>query len=1177
MINTNYENGRLVYALFRQNHLIKRQTLSWYRSYPLLLLLTLLCSSFASQLIAQEVSLNVNRGSFQSVMKDVQKQSGYSTTYARRHLQQAQPVTVNFKNKRLSEALNLIFQEQPFSYVIEGKIITTVDKSKNNPKPAEKLNTVRGRVVDETGSPLAGASIKVKDQDIQTSTNQTGTFLINNAPEGATLIIGYMGFESREIESNSDIGTIVLSRTFATLDVVDVTVSTGYQNLPRERATGSFAFVDQKTIERSVTPNILDRLEGVVSGMIFNKNRPTDLPNNSPITVRGRSTLFANAEPLIIVDNFPYEGDLTNINPNDIETISVLKDAAAASAWGSRSGNGVIVITTKKGALESKPTVSLTSNLTISSKPDLYDSPQISTAQYLEVEQFLFNKGAFDSRINNGYDYLTPAVDIFLGRRNGTISVADSLARINQLKSYDVRDDLSKYLYRNAFNQQYQASIAGGGATNKYYFSTGFDQNKGSKVNDQIDRFTLNMSNTWLLLNKRLELFSNITYTSNKSDRGGNMILPTPYARIADENGNAINIPYKIRDNFNTESTTKGLLDWNYRPLDEIRNGWGVRKETLSDYRINSSASYKIIDGLKASALYSFQNGIYHNQTLNPVESFFARDLINTYTQIDPVTKLLTYPVPVGGILDYTNSKLTSHNGRFQINLDKKWNLHSINAIAGTEIRTAKNERSTDRFYGYDDETKLNQNNRVNYNIVYPYSYSGSSDRVPNNSLIESGINNYISYYTNMGYAYNDRYLASFSARKDESNIFGVNSNQKGVPLWSAGLGWIISKESFFKVDAIQYLKLRGTFGYTGNVNNSLSALLTTNRISSNVFTVPFSAVVNPPNPSLKWEKIKNINIGLDFSLVNNRINGSVDYWKKTGLDLLGNSTIAPQTGIVQYTGNSANTITKGVDLQLNSINLNGAFSWYTTLLYNYTDSKVTKYLVTNGSNLNVITANYNNPIEGYPYYSLFSFRYAGLDNVGDPQGYINGEVSKNFNGIANSLNRDDLVYHGSLSPTHFGSLKNTFAYKQFDISFILNYKFGYYFRRVSLNNSGLYTTSVPAYSSNADYDLRWQKTGDELITDVPSLIYPANFNRTNLYRYSDRLVEKADNIRLQDIRIGYNLNINKQSIIKRLNIYGYASNLGFVWRANKQNLDPDYPAGIPLMRNFSLGLRADF
>lgn len=1147
------------------------------RISPLPYLLIILFSAFNHILSAQEVTFKFNRTPFKTAIAEIENQTGYSFSVNNRHLENSVPVTLTVKNKELKDVLTQIFQKQPFDYRINGKLIITIDKTKDNSKPTEKQNPVRGRVVDETGSPLAGASIKVKDQDIQTSTNETGTFVLNNVPEGATLIIGYMGFESREVDRQNDIGTIVLPRTFATLDVVDVTVSTGYQNLPKERATGSFAFVDQKTIERSVTPNILDRLEGVVSGMMFNKNRPTDLPNNSPITVRGRSTLFANAEPLIIVDNFPYEGDLTNINPNDIETISVLKDAAAASAWGSRSGNGVIVITTKKGALESKPVVSLTSNLTVSSKPDLYYSPQISIAQYLEVEQFLFNKGAFDSRINNGYDYLTPAVDIFLGRRNGTISVTDSLARINQLKTFDNRDQLSKYLYRNAFNQQYQASIAGGGATNKYYFSTGFDQNKGSKVNDQIDRFTLNMSNTWLLLNKRLELFSNITYTSNNNTVGRSVILPTPYSQIADENGSPINSHYKLRESFITDMTNKGFLDWSNKPLEEIQNNYGARKMKLSDYRINASASYKIIEGLKLSGLYGFQNGIYNENTLNELESYYTRDLINTYTQIDPSSKQLSYPVPMGAILDYVNSRLKSHNGRVQVNFDHKWGSHLVNAIAGTEIRSTKSQRTSDRFYGYDENTKGNLNNQVNYNVDYAYSFGGGADRVPNFSMIGETTNNFISYYTNIGYSYSDRYLASFSARKDESNIFGVSTNQKGVPLWSAGLGWVISKEDFYNIPELPLLKVRATYGYTGNVNNSLSALLTSRFIGNNKYAVPYSGIINPPNPSLRWEKIKNLNLGLDFSLHRNRVSGSFDYWVKEGLDLIGNSPIAPQTGITQYTGNTANTMTKGIDVQINSINTSGAVSWYTTLLYNYTTSKVTKYMTFNGSNYDVITANYNNPLEGYPYYSIFSFNYAGLDNQGDPQGYLNGEVSKNYSAISNSTNRDELVYIGSAIPTHFGSLSNTISYKQFDLSFMINFKFGYYFRRYSLNNDAIYSSSIPAYQNNTDYDLRWQAPGDELTTRIPNLIYPANFFRNSLYINSTELVEKADNIRLQDIRLGYNLPPNTTGIIKRLNIYAYANNLGFIWRANKHKLDPDYPAGIPLVRNFSLGLKADF
>src|SRR5690606_28060105 len=232
--------------------------------------------------------------------------------------------------------------------------------------------------------------------------------------------------------------------------------------------------------------NILDRLDGVTSGRIFNTNNNRQL-GQSDTQIRGRATPFANSDPLIIRDNFPYEGEISNISPNDIENITMLKDAAAASAWGARAGNGVIVITTKGGRIGNKTKVEINTNLTISEKPDLYYTPQLSAAEYIEVEQFLFNQGLYNVAINNGFTPLSPAVEVFAKARSGLIGSADSLSSIRQLATYDSRAELLRHYYRTGVNQQYQASLSGGEGNHSYFFSAGYDKNLESNVTNKND------------------------------------------------------------------------------------------------------------------------------------------------------------------------------------------------------------------------------------------------------------------------------------------------------------------------------------------------------------------------------------------------------------------------------------------------------------------------------------------------------------------------------------------------------------------------------------------------------------------------------------------------------------------------------------------------------------------
>jgi TonB-linked SusC/RagA family outer membrane protein len=1044
---------------------------------------------------------------------------------------------------------------------------------------AQDNSALRGRVTDPaTNQPLIGATVKLRSSHLSTVTDDKGNFSIITKDKQGTLMISFVGYKTIQVNfSESNIGpfNIFLPEDQNALKEVSV-VSTGYQTIPKERATGSFVKIDNNLLNRSVSTNILDRLNGVTSGLIFNDNGNHQF-GQSNIEIRGRATLFSNSDPLIIIDNFPYDGDLNNINPNDIESVTILKDAAAASAWGSRSGNGVIVLTTKKGRLHSAPTVTFNATTTIGAKPNLYYTPQLTSTQYIGVQQFIFNQGAYDSAISDGYSALSPAVEIFSAKRNGTINTADSLSAINKLKTYDSRQQLLKYYYRPSINQQYQASISGGGAAQKYFVSAGYDKNLNSYINSSYDRVSLNASNTYYFLKDKLEFFSNIIYTGSIT-KSGPVISQTlyPYDQLADANGNPLAIANNLRLSYANTAGNGQLLNWLYKPLDELNNGYSNTTTNLTDYRINLSLTYKISPGLKALALYNYEKGFTESNNLNELQSYYTRNLINTFTQVDPSTGVITYPLPKGDILYTSETKISSNNGRFQLDYDNSWGKHAVSMIAGTEIKDYSTFNNTTALYGYNSMTATNQNNAVNYTSYYPYFYGFDSSQIPTNTA-ELGITNrFFSYYFNGSYTYDDRYIVSISGRRDESNLFGVSTNQKGIPLWSTGFSWIINKEKFYNSDWLPQLKLRATYGYTGNVNNSLSAYLTASQgLTTQTYNIPYNRIINAPNPSLRWEKDQNINIGLDFSTKNGRINGSIDVWRKNGIDLIGNSPIAPQTGITVFTGNSANTSTKGIDIALNTINFNGHFKWLTTFLYNFNHSLVTNYKVNNGTNYNVISANYNNPLQGFPYYAIFSFKYAGLNTTGDPLGYLNNAISTDYTSIANSTNRSELIYNGSATPTSFGSLRNSFSYRNIELSVNVIYKLGYYFRRNSLNNDALYSTGGNNYQM-ADYDSKWQKPGDELHTNVPALTYPSDGYRTSLYTYSNLLVETADNVRLQDIRLGYSLPQRRGSPFKTLTFFTYINNVGILWRANKYHIDPDYPTGIPVPRTIAFGFKGD-
>ncbi|WEK17848.1 MAG: SusC/RagA family TonB-linked outer membrane protein [Candidatus Pedobacter colombiensis] len=1160
-------------ALSRVAKIDKRKLLMRVNLVIFLLISSLLQVSASS--FGQKISYTKNGVTLREFFKEITIQTGYNVLYAPEKVKATQRINVDFKEKDLIEVLQKICADEQFVYTIDEKNVFI--------KPAEqsligriiaafKTIDVKGRIVDENGSGLAGANIKVKNNTRWMVTDEEGFFTFKNIQEKSILVISYLGRETLEIPAKEDVGTIKLVLRNDKLNEVQI-VSTGYQELPKERATGSFTTIDNKTINRSVSTNILDRLDGVTSGVLFTRGYSGIGSNNPKISIHGRSTLFAGAEPLIVVNGFPYDGTIDQINPADVENINILKDAAASSIWGSRSGNGVIVITTKSGHNNQKLQIEASSTLTVTDKPDLYYPGQLSAAEFIDLEQYLFSKGLFTSNFSNPYNVVSAGVEIFNQRKNNKITSADSAAKIDALKSYDIRADLNRYMYRPRVQQQYQLNLRGGTENYRYYMSGGYNKNLESSVPNHNERLTLNLNNTYGLFNNRLELSGDVNIASIKTHTKTVPYTPyTPYDRLVDENGNSLAVVKDYRMSY-VDTAGKGkLLDWHFRPIDEL---FPNQEATVDQYRLKVGANFKIIEGLGISANYMSLNQYTNTETLSGADSYAARNLINRYTSISGNT--VNRVIPVGGIFSKNNNVLQSQSFRSQLNYHKIIaNDHEITAILGYEGSDSRSNIAGLTYYGYDAETLTNANGTIDPLKLYKLYYGQGSGSINTAPGLTRGIDINQSYYINASYGYKGRYMLSGSARRDESNIFGVKTNQKGVPLWSTGIAWILDREKFYQVEWLPALKLRLTYGYNGNVDKTVSAYSTAAVSSQNINGDTFARLVNPPNPSLRWERVKTWNLGFDFGFKRSMLTGSIDFYQKNAFDLIGNNPIAMQSGILQFKGNGANLQTKGIDIQLNSRNLTGALLWTSTFLFNFNTDKVTKYDVKQKSNATILISNSQNPLVGYPYNAIFSFPSAGLDAAGAPQGYLNGVVSKDYGKINSLLDPSQLIFHGSATPKYFGSLINTFNYQNFELTFNIIYKFDYYFRRVGVFSGSNYGSAAGLNYNLTAYNQRWQKPGDELLTHIPALNYPGVTGLDQFFTYSEDLVEKGDHIRLQDIRLSYNLakhNFNKLPF-KSASVFFYGRNLGVLWRQNRLHIDPDFGSnGIPQPFSGSLGI----
>lgn len=1026
--------------------------------------------------------------------------------------------------------------------------------------------SLRGIVLDAERHPVLGANVSLLQTGYQAISDAAGHFMLNAPPGRYRLRVSYIGFSPYEQDLSlplADTLTAVLQSSSNSLN--EVTVSTGYQQIPKERITGSFVTVPRALLERSTSTDIIDRLKDVVPGLSFNSV-------GTRISIRGQSTLFSNADPLIVVDGFPYNEPIENLNPNDVENISVLKDAAAASIWGTKAGNGVIVITTRKGGFNRAPAVTVNTNVQIGERPALEKLNRMSSADYIAIERRLFSEGYFDgTAAADNHLPLSPVAELLIAQRDGSIGASEAGSRIDALAAIDTRNDLLEYFYRPSVKQQYALSVDGGSATNRYFFSAGIDRNLDSEAGNGFNRLTLNGSNTSRLGNK-LELSTALSFTQTGTDRNNPLSLTWnrgqqlyPYAQLASPDGRPLAVTKDLRAGFINSATAAGLLDWNYRPLEDLRLSDNHDAQIAA--RFNTALKYKVMPGLSAQLLYQYERTENTNRDLQPAGSYYARNFTNRYTQ-DDGSGTLSHPIPAGGVLGLANSAATSRDGRFQLDYIKSiGNKHGLSAIAGYEMQGLHVTGNTYRLYGYDDEHASS----IAVDGVNTFAYyddPNNSSVIPMGQSSADATDHYRSYYANAAYTYDNRLVFSASGRLDQSNLFGVKTNQKGVPLYSAGLAWHVSGENFYHVSWLPELKLRGTFGYNGNSNKSLSAYTTASYFdgSDSQTGLPYAIVLNPPNPQLRWERVRNINLGLDFAALSRRLSGSIEYFFKRGIDLIGQASFAPSTGITVFTGNTAGTSGHGMDLTLESRNLSGRLGWVSNFFLSYVTDKVTSYNQQNTALSYLSNSNIGAyPLTGRPLFAVYSYESAGLDpQTGDPQGYLNGLVSKDYAAILAAATPQSLIYHGPSRPTLFGALRNTFTYGNWSLSANISYKLGYYFRRSSIR----YGNDYGLAGQSGDYALRWQQPGDENRTVVPSLPAAPDNRRDQFYTYSSSLVERGDHIRLQDVRLTWSLPKYK------IQVYTYAANLGILWRANHAGLDPDFANTYPMPRTIAGGLR---
>ncbi|SKC97745.1 TonB-linked outer membrane protein, SusC/RagA family [Chitinophaga ginsengisegetis] len=1165
----------------------------------LLIAISLAC--FARS-FGQTVSISGRNLTLQSIVKSIQKQTGYAVLVNRNIYNESSKISLNVVNMPLTEVLDRVVKDQSLQYVIKGKTVFISKKIPDTPSdtPAKEYirdEPVKGYIIDSTGKPLAGASISLRNKPGKTMTGENGGFTLDVSP-GDILVIRFLGYETKELTitnlhiASPDGFAIRLDPAMNELREIAV-VNTGYQKINRTNLTGSVVTVGSQELEKRNAQNVLQNLEGIVPGLVQYRGNAT---------IRGVSTLQANTNILVVVDGLPIEGSIADVNPYDIDNVSVLKDAAASAIYGARASNGVIVVTTKKAKEKNKIAVEFSGNITITNKPDYSYQNYMTPAQQVDWERdyysWWFNGG--DGTVSNPIG--TFENNLVLGNAASPVQYAYYQFKTGKIDQNQLDNLLGEYR-KNDFVTQYKDNALLNQVLQQY--NVAIRMNNGKSQNSLVVNYTTDNTGIINGYNRQINLFYKGGYSFAKwldIDYGVNSII----GKIRTHNNEFATTPYSVpsyyslfnadgtRAQYSTNrfniyntvtETTPGLYSSKFNHLDELERDFANTSTLNTRYYLNMS--FKLANGLSIHPMVQYEDLRRTVSAYSEAESYTMRWLQDVYTTRTGTAGNYKYTnlLPQGGKLATSELKSPNYTARLQANYDHEFGSHGIIAIAGAEFRQTRNYGVNGMLLGYDDQLQTQSTQSVNFGNLYninsgtfwnpnypvrQYHFNDIADM----SLVRDEMHRFASGYANVTYTYDRRYNIFGSLRKDYADLFGGDEKYRGRPLWSVGASWAASNESFLKdVAALDYLKLRATYGLTGNIRNVTAVLAATTGLNQ-VTQLPNATVTNPPNPRLRWEKTATINIGADFSWFQNRLRGSFDWYKRKGTDLFAQKRLDPSEGFTSMVINNASMINHGLEVNLGydwirSSSANG-FRWSSVLTGAWNKNKVTDVDELTRDPLTLAAG--ESYRVGYPVHSLFSFRFAGLDDTGVPKWYDTKGVATKATLGANDA--DALEFSGNADPVINFGLNNDFSFKGISLSVFAVYYGGHYYRARPVPVPYPYANygPLPSYLLNS-----WTPTNTD--TDIPGSGQYYQIPINNQYYYSNNLVRPADFIKIRNIVLGYSIPQTVSSKIRATNlkVRVQVNNPKSIWIKQKDvHVDPETGAA-PIPASFVFGINANF
>lgn len=1158
----------------------------------------------------QRITINKQNAHLEQIIKDLEVQSDYVFLYDKKEIDNVKYLSISIQNRPFKEALDEIISKTNLSVdffentvVLKKETRSAIQLNSSFKKSTSNLqqHTISGRIVDAQQKGIPSVTIRLKSSGLTVTTKEDGSFTVVGNSAIETLVISCIGYETRELDASGTSVNIVLNLADNVME--DVVVNTGYQRISKERATGSFSVLTSDQLQDKLQPNLVTMLEGQLAGLTIDQN--------NQVTIRGVSTLNASKKPLVVIDGFPVEPSVTDdfyryddglfedINVDNIESVTVLKDAVAASIYGARAANGVIIITTKQGN-QGAARLSYRGITGLAPTPSLSNLNKASTNDYIDAEIDLFNlnPGAFN--INTGENIISRVPYLLRQAYQGDITQEEADAEINKLRNNDFLSELGKHLYRTGISQQHSLLMNGG--TEKHTYNVAFNyldvRQNFKKANN--NRFTVDLKDDWKF-SKYISagLTANLSYSTLKSptinpdraitsgDATGNQALFnystgsyfTPYTTLFDENGNVANLwGQSIRKQL-TYGDYAGMKDVGYDFMNDYSRSMASTQNLQA--RLTGVIKVQIMPWLNGEFGGNWQRGSYKHKMTRDKNAFAVREAYNdSKSKSNPANHYL----PDGSIIDENRNNNENWTIRGQLNFNKSFSdsKHIISAIAGTEIR----KTNIDRIIlatraGYNQQAgSFTPMNILDYNsTVYGNDMLFGRRIYFNTGGYGLSDNRFVSWYGNSSYEFNNRYILSGSIRLDLTNFFGTDPKYRYKPLWSIGGTWKLSNESFFNVDFFDKLYVRGSYGVNGNISLTQGPyLILSNATYNNTAQNMGSSIASPPNNQLRWEKTNTADIGVDMTMFNNWVDLTVDWYFKKSSDILASEAVDQTVGYTSVMQNVGKINNSGIEVTASSKIIDKQnFQWRMSSSFSYNKNLVKEYNVTRASVGNYLTST-GVSVAGYPVNGMWGLRFAPLNEVGAAMIYnANGEAVLSSQALA-----EDAYYIGPTTPLFDLSLNSHMSYKNFDLSFMIITKLGHYYLRDAFHSRNI---------QNKHVGERWKKPGDEAWATVPAL---TTTNSDWWYSpWIDININKANFARLRDLTLSYTLNKEfvKRAGLGSVKLYAQGRNL-ITLRAKGMDIDPEtmvnYTGGtngnvdysfstLPLPKELYFGLQLAF